>query len=109
MSKELRPIQPGADFAGMFLVLDNTDHQHYRTGQIVAVVGNCYLIQFDKLDEKDPLPPMELYTLEELSRICQNCGRSLPTCSRPALIWSGGSPGSTSRRSRQDNPVRWCI
>ncbi len=77
MSEKLRPIHPGADFAGMFLVLDNTDHQHYRTGQIVAVVGNCYLIQFDKLDEKDPLPPMELYTLEELSRVCENCGQKL--------------------------------
>ena len=32
-------------------------------------VGNCYLIQFDKMEESEapPLPPMELYTLEELS------------------------------------------
>ena len=37
MSKELRPIHPGADLVGMFLVLDTTDHEHYRTGQIVAV------------------------------------------------------------------------
>ena len=65
MSKELRPIHPGADLIGMFLVLDTTDHEHYRIGHIAAAVGNCYLIQFDKLEEKDPLPPMELYTLDE--------------------------------------------
>jgi hypothetical protein len=77
MSKKLRPIHPGADLVGMFLVLDTTDHEHYRVGHIAAAVGNCYLIQFDKLEEKDPLPPMELYTLDELSRTCENCGQKL--------------------------------
>ena len=66
-----RPTQhPVTDtIVGMFLVLDTTDHEHYRTGQIVAAVGNCYLIQFDELEEDHPLPPMELHTLEELSGI----------------------------------------
>jgi hypothetical protein len=74
-----RPIQhPLTDtIVGMFLVLDTTDHEHYRTGHIVAAVGNCYLIQFDKLEEDHPLPPMELHTLEELSGTCQNCGQKL--------------------------------
>jgi hypothetical protein len=27
--------------------------------------------------EEHPLPPMELYTLEELSRTCENCGQKL--------------------------------
>jgi len=62
---------------GMFLVLDSTDHEHYRTGQIVGAVGNCYLIQFDKLETDQPLPPMELHTLGELSAICQNCDQKL--------------------------------
>ena len=37
-------------------------------------VGKCYLIQFDKMEESEapPLPPMELYTLEELSRTCED-------------------------------------
>src|SRR6266478_6391806 len=54
----------------MFLVVESTGHEHYRTGHIAAAVGNCYLIQFDKMEgsEAPPLPPMELYTLEELSR-----------------------------------------
>ena len=48
---------------GMFLVVESTGHEHYRTGHIAAAVGNCYLIQFDKMEESEapPLPPMELY------------------------------------------------
>jgi len=65
------------NLVGMFLVLDTTDHEYYRTGQIVAAVGNCYLIQFDKLDADQPSPPMELVTLEELSGRCQNCEQNL--------------------------------
>jgi hypothetical protein len=63
----------------MFLVLTSTDHEHYRIGHIAAAVGDCYLIQFDKLNESadHPLPPMELYTVEELSEVCENCGQKL--------------------------------
>jgi len=61
----------------MFLVLDTTDHQHYRTGQIVGAIGNSYLVQFDKLETDQPLPPMELHTVAELSAICQNCDQKL--------------------------------
>ena len=60
---------------GMFLVLDGADHEYYRVGQIVAAVGNCYLIQFDRLELDQPQPPAELYTLEELSGSCENCGQ----------------------------------
>jgi hypothetical protein len=66
-----------SDLVGMFLVLDSADHEHYRTGHIAAAVGDSYLIQFDKTKEEDPLPPMELFTLGELSRTCQNCGQKL--------------------------------
>ena len=68
-----------SDLAGIFLVLTSTDHEHYSTGHITAAFGNCYLIQFDKLKDSDdhPLPPMELYTLEELSGACENCGQKL--------------------------------
>jgi hypothetical protein len=64
---------------GMLLVVESTGHEHYRTGHIVAAVGDCYLIQFDKMEESEapPLPPMELYTLEELSRSCEDCGQKL--------------------------------
>jgi hypothetical protein len=64
---------------GMFLVVESTGHEHYRTGHIVAAVDDCYLIQFDKMEESEapPLPPMELYTLEELSRTCEHCGEKL--------------------------------
>ena len=76
-----RPVQHAvADtIVGMFLTLDSTDHEHYRTGYIAAAVGNCYLIQFDKLEESEahPLAPMELHTLEELSGTYQNCGQKL--------------------------------
>jgi hypothetical protein len=34
-----------SNLVGIFLVLDSTDHEHYRTGYIAAAVGN---IQFDK-------------------------------------------------------------
>jgi hypothetical protein len=64
---------------GMFLVLTSTDHEHYRIGHIAAAVCDCYLIQFDKLKDSEdhPLPPMELYTVEELSEVCENCGQKL--------------------------------
>jgi hypothetical protein len=66
-----------SDLVGMFLVLDSTDHEHYRIGQVVASVGHCYLIQFDTLEAGQPLPPIELHTLEELSATCQSCGQKL--------------------------------
>jgi hypothetical protein len=47
------------------------------TGQIVGAVGDCYLIQFDKLETDQPRPPVELYTLGELSAIYQNCDQKL--------------------------------
>src|SRR5689334_7005576 len=62
---------------GLFLVLDSTDHEHYRTGQIVGTFGNCYLIQFDKLERDEAPQPMELHTLEELSATCENCDQKL--------------------------------
>jgi hypothetical protein len=64
---------------GMFLVLESTGHEHYRAGYIAAAVGNCYLIEFDKVEEPEdhPLPPMELYALEELCRTCEDCGQKL--------------------------------
>jgi len=66
---------PVADtIVGMFLVLDNADHEYYRTGEIVVAVGNCYLIQFDRLLDQLQ-PPAELYTLEELNSSCENCGQ----------------------------------
>jgi hypothetical protein len=67
---------PAADtIVGMFLVLDSAEHEHFNTGEIVAAVGNCYLIQFDRLELDQPQPPAELYTLEELSGSCENCGQ----------------------------------
>jgi hypothetical protein len=66
-----------SDLAGLFLVLDSTDNEYCRTGQVVAAVGDCYLIQFDKPEEDDPPSPMELYTHAELSGTCQNCRQKL--------------------------------
>ena len=77
MSRRAHEAIAGRHLAGMFLVLENPDHEHYRTGQIVAVIGNCCLIQFDKTDAKEPLLPMELHTLEELTKVCENCGQKL--------------------------------
>ena len=37
--------------------------------------ANCYLIQFDRLELDQPQPPAVLYTLEELSSSCENCGQ----------------------------------
>jgi hypothetical protein len=69
----MKDLQP--DLVGLFLVLDSTDHEHYRTGQVVAAIGNCFLIQFDKLKADHPTPPMELFTLEGLSGTCEDCGQ----------------------------------
>ena len=77
MSRRAHEAIAGRHLAGMFLVLENPEHEHYRTGQIVAVIGNCCLIQFDKTDADEPLLPMELHTLEELTKVCENCGQKL--------------------------------
>ena len=45
-----------SNLVGMFLVLEATDHEHYRTGNIAAAVGNCYLIQFDKVEVPEQHP-----------------------------------------------------
>jgi hypothetical protein len=68
-----------SNLVGLFLVLDSSDHESCRTGQIVAAVGNGYLIQFDKVEAAGDGPPLptELHTLEELSRICAHCGQKL--------------------------------
>jgi hypothetical protein len=67
-----------SNLVGLFLVLESPDHEHFRTGQIVAAAGDCYLIQFDKVEKTDDHPlPMELYTPEELSETCENCGQKL--------------------------------
>jgi len=64
-----------SDLVGLFLILDSPDHEHYRTGAIVADVGDCFLVQFDNIETGTPLPPMELYTPEELSGTCERCGQ----------------------------------
>ena len=46
-----------------------------RGRALPRALGNCYLIQFDRLELDPPQPPAELYTLEELSGSCENCGQ----------------------------------
>jgi hypothetical protein len=47
-----------SNFVGMFLVLEATDHEHYRTGHFAAAVGSCYLIQFDKVEGSEEDHPI---------------------------------------------------
>jgi hypothetical protein len=63
-----------SDLVGLFLVLDSVDHEHYRTGEIIAAVDSSFLVEFDKIEAGQPPPPMELVTLEELTSACQDCG-----------------------------------
>jgi hypothetical protein len=65
------------DIVDMFLVLDSLDHESFRTGQIVGAIGYSYLVQFDKVSEADHPLPLELFTLEELGRVCAHCGQKL--------------------------------
>ena len=86
-----RQTHAGADtIVGMFLMLDTTDHEHYRTGHIVAAVGNCYLIQFDKLEEDHPLPPMELRPPKCLALLAALSSIYSPSCK----AWSIPQRGS---------------
>jgi hypothetical protein len=65
----------------MFVVLihpqhgDAESHQGYYTGKIIAAVGGHYLIQADKDELDQPERPMVLYSLEELSDCCDQCGQ----------------------------------
>jgi hypothetical protein len=69
------------NLVGMFLVLDDPGHEYYRTGEIVAAVGDCYLIQFDRMRAALP-PPLELHTLEQLSGTCPDCDQKLASLFR---------------------------
>jgi hypothetical protein len=55
---------------GLFIILDEPDHQGFRIGQIIGATGNNFLIQFERLDVDHPPPPMELVTSEELADTC---------------------------------------
>lgn len=92
-----------SDLVGMFLVLDSTDHEHYRTGYIAAAVGNCYLKV--EVSEERPLPPMELYTLEELSQTCQNCAQKLANLFKTRSLTSSQAMSS----SRASTMPRYCV
>jgi hypothetical protein len=59
-----------SNLVGLYVVLDGPSHEHYRTGQVVALAGDCALIQFDQLDPRYPTFPMELFHLDEL---CESC------------------------------------
>jgi hypothetical protein len=78
-SKRPVPHAVAGTLVGMFLLLDSVDHEHYRTGKIVAASGDCFLIQFDWLKERAdrPPPPMELITIEELNAVCEHCGQKV--------------------------------
>jgi hypothetical protein len=59
----------------MFLLLSSPDHEYFRAGEIIAAVGDHYLIQFDG---DDPPPPMELalFTTYATS-FCSSFGKEL--------------------------------
>ena len=59
----------------MFLVLDNADHEYYRTGEIVVAVGNCYLIPIRQVGVRPTAAAGGALHLEELSSSCENCGQ----------------------------------
>jgi hypothetical protein len=59
-----------ANLIGMFLLLSSPDYEYFRAGEIVAAVGNSFLIQFDG---GDPPPPMELVSIDTLSNVCPDC------------------------------------
>ena len=60
----------------LFLLLQTPDHTAYRTGQVIDCWGDFRLVRFDTLDESVD-PPLELFMLEELSDVCDNCGAKL--------------------------------
>ena len=45
------------------------------TMSTIASARSSPRIQFDRLQLDQPQPPAELYTLEELSGSCENCGQ----------------------------------
>ncbi len=71
------------DLAGMFLILDSPDQEHYRTVQIVATVAKFN--SFDKLAADHTVPPLELHALDGLSWTLQNCGQKLANLTRAKL------------------------
>jgi hypothetical protein len=57
---------------GMHLIMD--DGEYFRTGTVAAAVGSGgYLIEFDVMKEGCPRPPLEIFTTEELVKVCRGC------------------------------------
>jgi hypothetical protein len=57
---------------GKFMIVHDDDHEHFRTGEIIAEVGQglYYLVLFDQ----EPPRAMKLCGLDEMTHECEDCG-----------------------------------
>jgi len=63
---------------GKFLVLESTGHERYRTGHIAAAFGRIAASSSStRWKSRRRLRRRPLYTIEELSRTCEDCGQKL--------------------------------
>jgi len=60
---------------GSFVLVNNKDHQSFRTAEIIKQVSpGYYFVQFDNMGGDDMPIPIELVGEGEMASVCENCG-----------------------------------
>ena len=63
---------------GSFVLVNNKDHQSFRTAEIIKQVSpGYYFVQFDNMGGDDMPIPIELVGEAEMASVCENCGERL--------------------------------
>jgi len=63
---------------GSFVLVNNKDHQTFRTAEIIKQVSpGYYFVQFDNMGGDDVPIPIELVGETEMTSMCANCGERL--------------------------------
>jgi hypothetical protein len=60
---------------GSFVLVNNKDHESFRTAEIIKQVSpGYYFVQFDNMGGGDMPIPIELVGEAEMASVCENCG-----------------------------------
>ena len=75
---ELENAVQNSDIVGSFVLVNDKDHETYRTAEITKQVSpGYYFVQFDNISGGDMPMPIELVGEAEMASLCENCGARL--------------------------------
>jgi hypothetical protein len=75
---ELEYAVQNSGIVGSFVLVNDKDHETYRTAEIIKQVSpGHYFVQFDNISGGDMPMPIELVGEAEMASLCENCGARL--------------------------------